>query len=188
MQAAERLPMEEQRALLERLIREPEAVAEVYDLHANELYAYLLKRCGHPQTAEDIVSKTFLKLLESRTTLEWRGVSLRAWLYRVAANALIDHWRSASVRLDEEVDPESWDPPADDDPAWNAEIAIEGERLRETMKTLSPRDQEVLTLKFYGGCEAAEIAAVLDVSANHAAVLVYRAVGRLRQKLTQSSV
>lgn len=188
MQVTERQSMEEQRALMGRLVHDPSAIGEVYDLYADAIYGYLMKRCGHVETAEDIVSKTFIKLLEARPTLEWRGVSLGAWLYRVAGNALIDHWRSASVRLDEEIDPESWDPPANDDPAWNAELVVEGERLREAMKTLSPRDQEVLTLKFYGGFEAAEIAAALGVSGNHAAVLVYRALGRLRQKLTSPSV
>jgi len=188
MQTAEQSSMEEQRTLMERLIRDPDVIAEVYDRYADELYGYLVKRSGHTETAEDLVSKTFLKLLEARTSLEWRGVSLRAWLYRVATNALVDHWRSASVRLDEERTEETWDPPADDDPAWNAEVAIEGERLREAMKTLSARDQEVLTLKFYGGCETAEIAAALGVSANHAAVLLYRALGRLRQTCITSTV
>ncbi|MFA5936047.1 MAG: sigma-70 family RNA polymerase sigma factor [Patescibacteria group bacterium] len=182
MQGSEHLTTSDDRALLERLLKDPTVVGEVYDRYANPLYGYLLKRCGHTQTAEDLVSKTFLKLLESRTKLEWRGVSLGAWLYRVASNALVDHWRTASVRLDDEVDPDSWDPPSDDNPAWNAEIVFESERMRETMKTLSPRDQEVLTLKFYGGYEAAEIAGALGISPNHAAVLVYRALARLREK------
>ncbi|MEO5927876.1 MAG: RNA polymerase sigma factor [Patescibacteria group bacterium] len=175
---------EDERVLIERLRLDPVVVGDVYDRYSDPLYGFLMKRCGHKETAEDILSKTFVKLLESRTTLEWRGVSLGAWLYRVATNALTDHWRSASVRLDEEIDPESWDPPSADDPVWNTELVIEGDRLKNAMKTLSPRDQEILSLKFYGGYEAVEIATTLGISANHAAVLAYRALGRLRQKLT----
>lgn len=177
---------EDERMLIERMRQDPTAVGDVYDRYADALYGFLVKRCGHKETAEDLLSKTFIKLLESRATLEWRGVSVGAWLYRVATNALTDHWRSASVRLDEEVDPETWDPPSADDPAWNAELVVEGDRLRDVMKTLSPRDQEVLSLRFYAGFEAAEVGEALGISANHAAVLAYRALGRLRQKLTPS--
>ncbi|MBU0540671.1 hypothetical protein KKC31_03335, partial [Patescibacteria group bacterium] len=46
----------------------------------------------------------------------------------------------------------------------------------------SPRDQQVLDLKFFGGFELAEIAAVMDIQVNHASVLVYRALRRLRKK------
>ena len=112
------------------------------------------------------------------------GVSVGAWLFRVATNGLTDHWRSASVRMDSEFDPDTWNPPSDDDPAWYAELSIEGDRLRDALKGLSPRDQEVLSMKFYGGFETAEIAAAIGVSGNHAAVLIYRALGRLRGKLT----
>lgn len=176
--------IEQEKELFTRLQQNAEVIAEVYDVYADRLYGYLLKRCGHKQMAEDLVSRCFLKLLEARSTLEWRGVSLGAWLFRVAANGLADHWRSASVRMDVEMDDESgWELPSTDDPVWNAELKLEGERLQEALKTLAPRDQEVLTLKFYGEYETADIAAVLGVSENHAAVLVYRALGRLRKKV-----
>ncbi|MBU1349136.1 sigma-70 family RNA polymerase sigma factor [Patescibacteria group bacterium] len=168
------------RDLFGRLASDPSAIGEAYDLYADRLYGFLLKRCGHKETAEDLVSRTFMKLLESAPTLEWRGASLGAWLFRVASNLLTDHWRSASVRKDEAVDPDTWDPPSADDPAWNAHVSIEGDRLRETLKRLSARDQQVIDMKFYGGCDTAEIAAGLGVTPNHAAVLVYRAIGRLR--------
>ncbi|MFH1078436.1 MAG: RNA polymerase sigma factor [Patescibacteria group bacterium] len=173
-------PQHDDRELFGRLATDPTAIGEAYDRYADRLYGFLLKRCGHTQTAEDLVSRTFMKLLESAPTLEWKGVSLGAWLYRVATNLLTDHWRSASTRKDETMDPDTWDPPSDDDPAWTAHVTIEGERLRETLKGLSARDQQVLDMKFYGGFDTAEIAAGLGVSANHAAVLTYRAVGRLR--------
>jgi RNA polymerase sigma-70 factor (ECF subfamily) len=174
----------EDRELFDRLKRDPKAIGDVYDRYADRLYGFLLKRCGHKETAEDLVSRTFVKLLESAPTLEWQGAPVSAWLFRVATNALTDHWRSASVRMDTEFDPDTWNPPSDDDPSWYAEISMEGERLRDVMKGLASRDQEVLSMKFYGGFETAEIAAALGVSGNHAAVLIYRALGRLRVRLT----
>ena len=175
--------LEQEHELFLRLKSDPTTVGEIYDFYADRLYGFLLKRCGHKETAEDLVSHTFMKFLESLPGLEWKNAPLSAWLYQVASNALADHFRKASTRRDTGLDSEEWDPPAADDPAWNAELKIQGEKLRALMGELSQRDQEVLDLKFFTGLETQEIASQLGISSNHAAVLVYRALGRLRQKL-----
>lgn len=166
---------------LARAKTDPSVVGVIYDAYADRLYGFLFKRCGHKETAEDLVSRTFMKFIETLPSFEWRGVSLGAWLYRTASNALTDHWRSASHRMDRELDTDSWDPPAQDqNPAWYAEQTLEREKLLEVMKDLSSRDQEVLDLRFFGGLTVEEIATSLNISANHVSVLVYRATGRLR--------
>lgn len=161
---------------------DPQAVAIIYDRYADRVYGFLLKRCGHKETAEDLVSKVFMKFIENLPGIEWQGISIGAYLFRAATNALTDHWRSAKVRLDVDVD-EDWDPPSTiDEPAWHAELSLERDKLKEIIKSMSPRDQEVLDLKFFAGQEPEEIATTLDITANHASVLVYRALGRLRTK------
>lgn len=175
--------MENEEQLLVQAKAGPDGVAAVYDAYADKIYGFLLKRCGSKESAEDLTSKTFVKFLEQVRTIEWRGVSLGAWLYRVATNLLTDHWRSASVRMDVSIDADEWDlPSATDNPAWFAERAFENAKLADCLKTLSPRDQEILSLRFFGECDVPEVAAVLGVSANHASVLAYRALGRLRTK------
>jgi len=176
--------LEQDFELFRRLKQDPSAVGELYDRYADKLYGFLLKRCGHKETAEDLVSHTFMRLLESLPTLEWKNAPLSAWLYQVASNALIDHYRKASTRRDTDLDTDEWDPPGTDDPAWNAELKIEGEGLRLAMRQLSPRDQQVLDLRFFAGLETLEVADQLGITSNHAAVLVYRALGRLRQVMS----
>lgn len=185
--APEKLSTEQEQELFERLKADPEAITEVYDRFAGPLYSFLLKRCGHKQTAEDIVAQVFMKLLESAPNLEWKGVSIGAWLYRVAINALSDHWRSSAFRKTQEIDPDVWDPPSIDDPEWNVEIKMEGEKLKEAMSHLSERDQQVLTLRFFGGFDTEDVARELDITNNHAAVLIYRALGRMRKNLISES-
>lgn len=176
-------PTIDEEALIARAKSDPTVVGEIYDLYSDKLFGFLLKRCGHKETAEDLVQRTFLKFLEALPRYEWRGVSIGAWLYRTASNALTDHWRSASSRMDTDLDTDEWDPPSSDQsPAWFAENVLEKEKIAEAMKQLSPRDQEVLDLRFFGEREIEEIAGVMEISANHASVLIYRAVGRLRSK------
>ena len=167
--------------LLARAKENPAAVAEIYDRYADKLYGFLLKRSGHKETAEDLTSRVFIKFMEALPGIEWQGVSIGAYLYRSASNALIDHWRSASVRMDRELE-ENFDTPLEDhDPAWHAELSLERDKLLQAMKTLSPRDQQVLDLRFFAGLEPEEIGAALDISPNHVSVLCYRALGRLRK-------
>jgi RNA polymerase sigma-70 factor, ECF subfamily len=180
---------EEERDLFLRFKEDPEVITEIYERHAKPLYSFLLKRCGHKEIAEDLVAQAFMKLVEQQPKLEWKGAPIGAWLYRVAVNALADHWRSAKTRreittLDDEDD--YFDPPSKDDPAWNTEMTIERERLMGVMKNLSERDQEVLTLRFYGGYKTEDVASELGISNNHAAVLIYRALGRMRKILIES--
>ncbi len=180
--ASNTVSIQSEEALLQRAKADPKAVAEIYDLYVDRLYGFLLKRCGHKQTAEDILSKVFLKFIENLPGIEWQGVSISAYLYRSATNALTDHWRASSTRLDVDTD-EDWDPPSNTDaPAWHAELSLERDKLADIIKTLSPRDQEILDLRFFAQLEPDEIAKVLSISPNHASVLVYRALGRLRTK------
>jgi RNA polymerase sigma-70 factor (ECF subfamily) len=173
-------------ALLMQAKAGPDGIAAVYDAYADKLYGFCLKRCGHRETAEDLVSKVFIKFVEHVDRISWQGVSLGAWLFRVASNQMIDHWRSASVRMDESLDDDTDETPstigAPDD---ITHLVLEKEKLLLVMKELSPRDQGVLDLKFFGELEANEIASIINVSPNHAAVLVYRALQRLRVKYIQ---
>ncbi len=185
-----KLTPDEERDLFLRFKKDPEVITEIYEKHAKLIYSFLLKRCGNKEIAEDITAQCFVKLLENQATLEWKGVPIGAWLYRVAINALADHWRSAKFRKEQAIldDEDAWDPPSEDDPSWNAEITLEREKLMKAMELLMERDQLILTLRFYGGYKTEDVARELGISNNHAAVLIYRALGRMRKILLDSKV
>lgn len=170
--------------LLERAKASPDGVVEVYDRYADRLYAYFFKRCRQRELAEDLTSQVFVRFLKALPTLEWRGLPLEAWLFRTASNALIDHWRKVGTHFEvhpdgDEDDP--WDPPSKaPGPAILADLALDSERLRTVMAKLAPRDQEALDLRYFAELEPMEIGELLGISANHASVLVYRALARLR--------
>ena len=92
------LTPEEEQLLFERLAADPNVIGEIYDLYAQPVFAFTFKRCGHKELAEDITSLTFVRLLESAPTLEYRGRRLSSWLFQVASNAIIDHYRKSSTK------------------------------------------------------------------------------------------
>lgn len=180
-QPAPKRSLAEEKDLFMRLKTDPEAIGEVYDLYAGPIFGFCMKRCGDKEISEDLIQQTFVKLIESIPTLEWRGIRLGAWLYTTAGNGLIDHFRKASTRRDTDLESEEWNLPSDDDPEWNAELSMTSEEIQSKLKEMSERDQRIINLKFFAGLEIKEIAKEMDVEANHASVLLYRALGRLRQ-------
>ncbi len=174
-------------ALFERAKQGSDGVGEVYDRYVDRLYRYFLRRVGQKEVAEDLVSHTFEMFLRELPHLEWRGAPIHAWLFRVASRLVIDHYRSAGVKLRVDVEPEAWDPPdVTQDPAWYVECRFERGRLLELIKQLPERDQQILDGHFFAELEARELAVLLEISANHASVLLYRAVGKLRSLYLQT--
>src|SRR6185369_11138704 len=63
------------------------------DRYVHRVYGFVSRRVGNRATAEDITSTVFEQALAHLPKFEWRGVPFAAWLIRIAANALADHWR-----------------------------------------------------------------------------------------------
>jgi DNA-directed RNA polymerase specialized sigma24 family protein len=67
---------------------------DLYDRHFHRVYAYALRRTGNRAAAEDISSEVFHRALASLKKYQWRGTPFVAWLFRIAANELADHWQN----------------------------------------------------------------------------------------------
>ncbi|MEU7829689.1 RNA polymerase sigma factor [Nonomuraea sp. NPDC049129] len=73
--------------LIRRSLREPEAFAMVFDRHAPALHRFAARRLGH-DSAEDVVSETFLAAFEHRDRYQYGQASARPWLYGIASNVI----------------------------------------------------------------------------------------------------
>lgn len=136
-----------------------------YEQYKNGVYRYVLSITKDPHLAEDVLQDTFVKLLSG-------GVSLapgkeQAWLYRVARNLCYDHYRKAKREQSFVA------PPAAGEPQYE---------YIELIASLSPKEQEVVTLKIVGGLSHREIGAVLGITAKAAQKRYERAIAVLRGK------
>src|SRR5204863_3280951 len=66
---------------------------ELYEEHFERVYAYVLRRVCERSEAQDITADVFQQALANLPRFEWRGVPFAAWLYRIAANAVADHFQ-----------------------------------------------------------------------------------------------
>jgi RNA polymerase sigma-70 factor, ECF subfamily len=102
-----------QAVLLQRIeANDPEALAELYDQFAPGLYAYIYRRVGEQGLAEDLTSEVFVKALNALRKGQFASQSLPAWLYRMAHNQVIDHYR----RQKPDAPLEEWMPAPDNVP------------------------------------------------------------------------
>jgi RNA polymerase sigma-70 factor (ECF subfamily) len=161
---------------------DPDALAELYDRYSPRMYAYVYRRVSDAALAEDLTGELFLRMLRAiRNDQAW-GDSFIAWLYRVAHNLVVDHYRRQPAVPSQSLD-ESLAAP-DGDPSVVAEDAMARERLRAAIGRLTPDQQEVLALRFGEGLTAAETARIMEKSTGAVEALQHRALAALRRILT----
>ena len=100
------------RALVDRAQKgDRDALEELYLIHFDRIYGYLHVSVGNRHDAEDLTTQTFLKMLESIGKFRWQSAPFSAWLFRIAHNLAMDHFRASKRWQPEEEVPE---PPADE--------------------------------------------------------------------------
>src|SRR3954466_401883 len=159
-----------------------DALEELYLLHFDRIYSYLHMSVGNRHDAEDLTTLTFLKMLESIKRFRWQAVPFSAWLFRIAHNLAMDHFRAAKrVQLEEEV-PE---------PIGSEQLSAEVEAMRsigrqsmlQMIESLSSEQQQVLTLKFVFNFGNAEVASILGKTEGAVKSLQHRALASLQKQI-----
>lgn len=178
------LDPERERALVEQARHDPEAFRELYHYYFPRIYAYVASRVVAVPDVEDVVAEIFLEAVEGLDGFTYRGTgSFASWLFCIARNQVSDFHRrrqcmKQSVPLDGIGDLEDSEPLPD-------RTVVEAEQeanLRRLIATLSPRRQEVLLLKFFGGFRNQEIAEVLGLDERVVAAHLHRGLKALRRK------
>ena len=159
------------------------AFEQLYLLHFDRIYGYLQMSVGNRHDAEDLTNQTFIKMLESIDRFVWRQAPFSAWLFRIAHNLAMDHFR-AGRRVQSEENPE--DPTQVESSAEDAAFAAIGQRsMLDLIDTLSIDQKHVLTLKFAFNFSNAEAASILGKSEGAIKSLQHRALATLQRQLAR---
>jgi RNA polymerase sigma-70 factor, ECF subfamily len=86
----------DERVLVEAAQADPSKFDVLYELHFDRIYFFIVSRVRDRSTAEDLTSETFHKALANLASYEWRGTPFSAWLYRIASNAIVDHYKRSN--------------------------------------------------------------------------------------------
>jgi RNA polymerase sigma-70 factor, ECF subfamily len=158
------------------------ALEELYLIHFDRIYSYLHMTVGNRHDAEDLTTQTFLKMLESIGRFRWQAAPFSAWLFRIAHNLSMDHFRSRRRWQPEEEVPE---PLGSEEPSAEMEAmqSIGRQSMLELIDTLSPEQQQVLTLKFVFNFPNADVAKILDKTEGAIKSLQHRALASLQKQI-----
>jgi RNA polymerase sigma-70 factor, ECF subfamily len=175
------------RRLVERAQRDDrDALEELYLLHFDRIYSYLHMSVGNRHDAEDLTTQTFVKMLESIKRFRWRSAPFSAWLFRIAHNLAMDHFRASRRWQPEEEVPE---PPGEEEPSAETQAlhAIGRQSMLELIENLSHEQQQVLTLKFVFNFPNGEVATILGKTEGAIKSLQHRALVSLQKQVAQST-
>jgi RNA polymerase sigma-70 factor (ECF subfamily) len=164
---------------------DPQALAAIYDLHSPALFRYAMRRLGDVSLAEDCLSETFSRFLQALHSGRGPRDHLQAYLYRIAHNWIVDHYRRGPDPAEELTERDQDDGP---DPEEQAAQRLRQERLRTSLRKLTPDQQQVIALKFLEGWGNQEIAQAMRKTVGSIKSLQHRALAALQRDLEEEDL
>ncbi len=161
---------------------EEKSLIEIYSRFSPGIYRYAARLLCDQDMAEDCVSETFSRFIESLNNGGGPGEHLQAYLYQIAHNWITDHFRNESLKVTGmQVDLGS----DGNEPARIAFANIEFDSVRSALSLLKPNQRQVIILKYLEGWSNDEIASSLGKTTGAVRVLHHRAVMSLKKILRQ---
>jgi RNA polymerase sigma-70 factor, ECF subfamily len=181
--ARDRVSSDDIRGLVDRAQSgDRQALEELYLIHFDRIYGYLHLTVGNRHDAEDLTTQTFLKMLESIGSFRWQSAPFSAWLFRIARNLAIDHFRASRRWQPEENVPE---PPGSEARSAEDEAhqSLGRRSMLEMIETLTDEQQQVLALKFVFNFSNGDVATILGKTEGAVKSLQHRALVSLQKQL-----
>ena len=170
--------------LLQRASKlETQALAEIYDTYSLGIYRYAMRLLGDMSLAEDCVSETFARFLKSIQERRGPRDRLRAYLYRIAHNWIVDFYRRNEkiVELSDTLRSEA------DVPEEEAAKRIRQKQVRRAIRHLTPDQQQVISLKYLEDWSNEEVARVMKKPVGAVKSMQHRALKSLYKLLAEKS-
>jgi len=155
------------------------AFEDIYREFLGRIYAYVRSQVGEAADAEDITAQVFMNAYQAYGRFEARNTTPAAWLFRIARNATLDHFRSSTrrERLRRTIERQ---PMAEEDPAERAEERIQYRALLVRVAELPERQREAISLR-HSGLRFDEVGSLLGCSEDAAKMLYHRALKALKE-------
>jgi RNA polymerase sigma factor (sigma-70 family) len=162
------------------------AFEDLYRDYLGRIYAYVRAQVGSAADAEDVTSQVFINAYQAYSRFETRNSTPAAWLFRIARNATLDHFRAGSRRdrLRRTIERE---PQAEEDPAGQAEERIQYRALLARVAELPERQRDAISLR-HSGLRFDEVGSLLGCSEDAAKMLYHRALKALREAVHKEEV
>ncbi len=152
--------------------------SRVYDAYAERIYQFIYFKTYHRETAEDLTSHTFLKAFENLDRFDPARGSISAWLYQIARNLVIDHYRSRKSMVSVH---DIWDLASAEDVQVDVENKVRLEQLQAVIRDLPPEQREIIIMRVWQELPYKEIALIMGKSEASLKMMYSRTIARLKK-------
>jgi len=178
--------LQEEKALLKQIQKDPQAFSILYDHYYTPIFAYVLRRLGQYELARDITAETFLKAFQKINSFQWREIPVSTWLYRIATNEMNLYFRNSKYKPSSIEDLNLYLPYEEGIETEKAALAKAFRENKEFMAVqqhllrLDIKYQEVISLRFFEEKSIKDIAAILGKNEGTVKSLLSRGLDKLR--------
>lgn len=154
-----------------------QAFLKLYDDHAESLFRHCYFRVSSRELAEDLTQEAFMRVwnyLAEGKTLD----NPKAFLYRIAGNLIIDHYRHKKESSLDSLAEGGYDPAGDD--ADSILEYVSGKQALRLLEKLEPQYREILILRYVSDLSISDIAEVIGQTENVVSVRIHRGIQKLK--------
>jgi RNA polymerase sigma-70 factor (ECF subfamily) len=164
--------------MIEAAQKDPARFGDLYERYFDRVYAYIARRVGNRDAAQDLTADVFHRALANIGKYESRGVPFDAWLFRIAANAISDKWKHAAK--------ESGNPAAEEIDAGKSDMDAAEHRaqLFQSVRKLPADQRRVIQMRFAEEKSIRDIAQALRKTEGAIKQLQFRALQNLRDRMS----
>lgn len=157
-----------------------ESFSLLYDKYIKKIFDFVYFKTHHKETAEDIVSQTFLKALENIDKFDSQKGHFISWIYQIARNNVIDHYRSQKFTEDIE---DAFDLSDKTDIEKDTDIKLKLENVKKYLQRLTAQEREIVLLKLWQDLPHKEIAQITGKTEQNSKVIFSRALKKIQRNV-----
>jgi RNA polymerase sigma-70 factor (ECF subfamily) len=179
-------PVPDDASLVEQARVDAHAFGALYDRYCDRIYRYVFRRLRNHEVAEDVTADIFLKALRAIDTYQPAVAPFSTWLYRIAANAVVDHTRGQRSTVSLDVTADAADPgiPVEELAISRAEAA----RVWQAVDNLTEAQRTAVTLRFGSDLPIADIAGRMGRTVGSVKLLLNRGLAAVRTQLDAAHI
>jgi RNA polymerase sigma-70 factor (ECF subfamily) len=159
---------------------ELESFSYLYDKYIEKIYKFIYYKTHHKETAEDLVSVSFHKALKSIKKYDFNQGSFSSWLYRIARNMIIDHYRTKKEYKNIE---DAWDLSEEKNQEDDLDLKLKLEKAKEYLKNLKKEQREIIIMRLWDGLSYGEIAKITKKSEASLKMNFSRTIKKIRKEM-----
>jgi RNA polymerase sigma-70 factor (ECF subfamily) len=169
---------------IEAAKKDPKQFRYFYDKHYKEIFLFIYRRTDDEEMTADLAQQVFLKAMQGIDKFTYRGIPFSAWLYRIASNEVMQHFRDQQKFRIVSIENESVGEIMEEE-YGHLEMA-KREALFSAMKKLNATDIELIEMRYFEKRSFKEIGDIKGMTENNAKVKVHRILERVRNSISVS--